>query len=330
MASLYWDEEFENNPLLTEYLLHKRSLCTPQQWASLVTDLKSSTTLYVGELPFGITEHHIISLFSLCGPIERVVMGVNRNTKEFEGFCFVIFADHCSALCAKGLNGSGAFGGAITVELDPGFVDGRQFGRGSKGGQVSREFRTKFMHRKSKKSQTKKQKQQRPANKKALDADLDSYWNQTGSKEALDTDMHGYWEKSEKSTSMDVTGQPTSGDCVSAQSVPSVSVSKKKRRKNKQKKRKRALKRAQQRSQIDGIVVDPTSASGGKRRKIVPIPNTKYVLPEFEAEFIARKKQNDLEDDQIAELFSTASVDQSPSNVSEDLECLNMFGGMEE
>ena len=51
--------------------------------------LKKSSTLYIGNLSFYTSESQIYELFSTCGEINRVIMGLNKNTKTPCGFCFV-------------------------------------------------------------------------------------------------------------------------------------------------------------------------------------------------------------------------------------------------
>ncbi|KAL8199277.1 UNVERIFIED_CONTAM: Nuclear cap-binding protein subunit 2 [Gekko kuhli] len=51
--------------------------------------LKNSTTLYVGNLSFYTTEEQIHELFSKCGDVKRIVMGLDRVKKTPCGFCFV-------------------------------------------------------------------------------------------------------------------------------------------------------------------------------------------------------------------------------------------------
>jgi len=51
--------------------------------------LATSTTLYVGNLSFFTTEEQIYEVFSKCGEIKRIIMGLDRNTKTPCGFCFV-------------------------------------------------------------------------------------------------------------------------------------------------------------------------------------------------------------------------------------------------
>lgn len=51
--------------------------------------LEQSCTLYVGNLSFYTTEGQIYELFSMCGEVKRVIMGLDRVRKTPCGFCFV-------------------------------------------------------------------------------------------------------------------------------------------------------------------------------------------------------------------------------------------------
>lgn len=51
--------------------------------------LKQSTTLYIGNLAFFTTEEQIHELFSKCGDIKRIIMGLDKYKKTPCGFCFV-------------------------------------------------------------------------------------------------------------------------------------------------------------------------------------------------------------------------------------------------
>jgi nuclear cap-binding protein subunit 2 len=51
--------------------------------------LESSTTLYIGNLSYFTTETQIYDLFSRCGEVKRIIMGLNKQTKTPCGFCFV-------------------------------------------------------------------------------------------------------------------------------------------------------------------------------------------------------------------------------------------------
>lgn len=99
--------------------------------------LKGSKLLYIGNLSFFTTELQIQHAFSQIGPIKRIIMGLNANTKTPCGFCFVeYFSQQHTADCLKYLSLSMCDEQVIRCELDAGFVAGRQFGRGSSGGQT--------------------------------------------------------------------------------------------------------------------------------------------------------------------------------------------------
>ncbi|KAL1957236.1 hypothetical protein VTO42DRAFT_6270 [Malbranchea cinnamomea] len=107
--------------------------------------LKTSTTLYVGNLSFYTTEEQIHELFSKCGEIKRLVMGLDRFTKTPCGFCFVEYYTHQDALdCMKYIGGTKLDERIIRTDLDPGFEEGRQYGRGKSGGQVRDEYRDEY------------------------------------------------------------------------------------------------------------------------------------------------------------------------------------------
>lgn len=64
-------------------------------------------------------------------------MGLHRVQKTPCGFCFVEFeARQATENAANYLNGAIVDGKVIKCEIDPGFVEGRQFGRAAGGGQV--------------------------------------------------------------------------------------------------------------------------------------------------------------------------------------------------
>lgn len=103
-----------------------------------------SSTVYVGKYPFqnanAAKESHIYTIFSQCGTIKRVIMGVNAITKVPAGFCFVEFFERSAALAAvTWLNGTRIGGREIAVDIDRGFEEGRQYGRGQSGYQKNDE-----------------------------------------------------------------------------------------------------------------------------------------------------------------------------------------------
>ncbi|KAG0235991.1 nuclear cap binding complex subunit [Actinomortierella wolfii] len=129
-------------------------LCVPSSYkdqqyqgtsTQLARDLANSTTLYVGNLSFYTTEEQIYELFSKCGEIKRIIMGLDRNTKTPCGFCFVEYYHHRDALdCMKYINSSKLDERIVRSDLDHGYREGRQFGRGRSGGQVRDEYRQEF------------------------------------------------------------------------------------------------------------------------------------------------------------------------------------------
>ncbi|KAK4448572.1 nuclear cap binding complex subunit [Podospora aff. communis PSN243] len=107
--------------------------------------LKDATTLYVGNLSFYTTEEQVYELFSKCGEIKRLIMGLDRFNKTPCGFCFVEYYTHQDALdCMKYIGGTKLDERIIRTDLDPGFEEGRQYGRGKSGGQVRDEYREDF------------------------------------------------------------------------------------------------------------------------------------------------------------------------------------------
>ncbi|KAJ2894737.1 Nuclear cap-binding protein subunit 2 [Zalerion maritima] len=107
--------------------------------------LANATTLYVGNLSFYTTEEQVYELFSKCGEIKRLVMGLDRFHKTPCGFCFVEYYTHQDALdCMKYIGGTKLDERVIRTDLDPGFEEGRQYGRGKSGGQVRDEYREDY------------------------------------------------------------------------------------------------------------------------------------------------------------------------------------------
>jgi len=107
--------------------------------------LKEASTLYVGNLSFYTTEEQIHELFSKCGEIKRLVMGLDRFNKTPCGFCFVEYYTHTDALDAmKYVGGTKLDERIIRTDLDPGFKEGRQYGRGPTGGQVRDYYREDY------------------------------------------------------------------------------------------------------------------------------------------------------------------------------------------
>ena len=116
---LYWDRSHYNSK------------------GAQIRALHHSSTLYVGNLAFTTRTQHVWQHFAYLGPVKRVVMGLDRLKKTPCGFCFVEYDQRSHALAAVAhLSGTKLDGNLIRVELDAGFADGRQYGRGASGGQV--------------------------------------------------------------------------------------------------------------------------------------------------------------------------------------------------
>ncbi|DAZ96330.1 TPA: hypothetical protein N0F65_008454 [Lagenidium giganteum] len=96
-----------------------------------------SSTLYVGNLSFYTSEVQIYELFSRAGNVRRVIMGLDRFKKTPCGFCFVEYNTHEEAIaCSNFVSETKLDNRVIRCEMDGGFKEGRQFGRGLSGGQV--------------------------------------------------------------------------------------------------------------------------------------------------------------------------------------------------
>ncbi|VCW67045.1 unnamed protein product [Gulo gulo] len=107
--------------------------------------LKESSTLYVENLSFQTTEEQIYELFSRCGDIKHVFMGLDKIKKKACGFCFVEYYNRLDAENAMWfLNGTCLDDHIIHTDWDLGFREGRQYGRRRHGGQVRNALREDF------------------------------------------------------------------------------------------------------------------------------------------------------------------------------------------
>lgn len=119
-------------------LLQKRS----KEAQNDLEALKNTSTLYIGNLSFYTTEDQIYELFSKAGHVKKIVMGLDRFNKTPCGFTFVEYETPEEALFGlRYLNQTKLDDRTLQIDLDPGFVEGRQFGRGKSGGQVQDENR---------------------------------------------------------------------------------------------------------------------------------------------------------------------------------------------
>ncbi|KAL0657240.1 hypothetical protein Bca4012_077825 [Brassica carinata] len=98
--------------------------------------LRTSSTVYIGNVSFYTTEEQIYELFSRAGEIKKIIMGLDKNTKTPCGFCFVLFYSREDTEDAvKYISGTILDDRPIRVDFDWGFQEGRQWGRGRSGGQ---------------------------------------------------------------------------------------------------------------------------------------------------------------------------------------------------
>jgi len=131
---------------ISAYMLERRRFYTDEAWEDLHSTLARSTWLYIGNLSFYTTEEQMLELFGRCGVVKRLVMGLNKVDKTPCGFAFVQYHNHADALtCQRFIAGTCLDERPIKADLDPGFEEGRQYGRSRKsGGQRRDDFRQSF------------------------------------------------------------------------------------------------------------------------------------------------------------------------------------------
>jgi RNA recognition motif-containing protein len=90
--------------------------------------------LYVGNLPWSVTDESLTALFAAHGQIDRAKVVMDRETGRSRGFAFVTVGDENVANAAiAALNGKDVDGRALTVrKAEP--RPPRQEGGGSRGG----------------------------------------------------------------------------------------------------------------------------------------------------------------------------------------------------
>eukprot|EP00741_Cyanophora_paradoxa_P023916 tig00021682_g23098.t1 len=134
------------NPPLTQYIdskaIREGYVESREEMERL---LRTTSTLYIGNLSFYTTEEQIYELFSKVGEIKRIIMGLDRNRKTPCGFCFVEYYRRPDAEdCIRYISQTKLDDRLIRCDWDYGFREGRQYGRGRSGGQVRDEYRTDF------------------------------------------------------------------------------------------------------------------------------------------------------------------------------------------
>lgn len=72
-------------------------------------------TVYVGNLPWEITETDLVEAFTPYGPVSSVRLVTDRDTGRSRGFAFVEMSDDAAAKAIEALNGADWGGRALTV-----------------------------------------------------------------------------------------------------------------------------------------------------------------------------------------------------------------------
>lgn len=112
-------------------------------------ELEESCTVYVGHLPMYFKEEQIYILFSQKSKIKRIIMGLDSRKYMPCGFCFVEFETMQEVLdTRRSYMGCKLDRNTIYVDLDTGFSENRQFGRGALGGQVGNDPQAQRKRRK--------------------------------------------------------------------------------------------------------------------------------------------------------------------------------------
>ena len=102
--------------------------------------LSESNTLYVGSIPNGTSDSFLYELFLKVAPIKNMKIGVNKRNFNFCGFCFVeYFTREDAKKAIEMLNNFTVGDRRITIDFDLGFHEGREYGRGRRGGQAEEE-----------------------------------------------------------------------------------------------------------------------------------------------------------------------------------------------
>jgi nuclear cap-binding protein subunit 2 len=139
MAHLYDESTIKSNSVYYDFKVKGNV-----QKDVLQSSLESSTTLYVGNLPNTVKEEQLHELFSIVGPIERIVLGIDRDTREPCGFCFVEYVTRKDAEdCLKYINGTQMMEHLkpIYLDWDVGYTEGRELKITKRGREYNRSGR---------------------------------------------------------------------------------------------------------------------------------------------------------------------------------------------
>ena len=97
---------------------------------------------YLLLMPMVIGGSILINFSSKIGEIKRIITGVNRLDLSPCGFCFVEFYhSRFGVFCMLNSNGLKLNSRVLKVDIDEGFKEGRQYGRGKEGGQLKEDLK---------------------------------------------------------------------------------------------------------------------------------------------------------------------------------------------
>lgn len=104
----------------------------------------SQSKIYVGNLPYSVTEQDLMDMFSKYGVIKQANLITDKETRRSKGFAFVTFETAEAANAALALDNHEVDGRKLRVNLakeDGGARTGgsRSGGRGGFGGGASRD-----------------------------------------------------------------------------------------------------------------------------------------------------------------------------------------------
>ncbi|ELU44587.1 RNA recognition motif domain-containing protein [Rhizoctonia solani AG-1 IA] len=136
-ASTYRDSQSRLDAQKTQELLDRSStlyVCFVVRPVKYIAELLD-TLKQVGNLSFYTTEEQIYDLFQKCASPED-----GGGVKTPCGFCFVEYYTHAEATAAvRYISGTKLDERIVRCDLDLGYREGRQYGRGKSGGQVCRQ-----------------------------------------------------------------------------------------------------------------------------------------------------------------------------------------------
>ena len=101
--------------------------------------------LYVGNLPYAVTDQDLDQMFSEHGSVESAKVIMDRDSGRSKGFGFVEFSSEEEAQAAiQALNGQSVDGRNLTVNIAKPREEGRGGGGGRRGGGFDRGPRNRW------------------------------------------------------------------------------------------------------------------------------------------------------------------------------------------